>query len=68
MSEKRDRSFEIRWNYFLVAIFFPLIVVAFSLFARESKRDKFYSALFGLSINLLLSYLLLLYYDGKMPY
>ncbi|MDB5196347.1 MAG: hypothetical protein JWP88_718 [Flaviaesturariibacter sp.] len=59
MEEKRDNTFQIRWGYFAIAILFHLFVIIFTLFAQTGRRDKFYSALLGTAINLLLG---LLYY------
>ena len=59
METKKDATFQIRWGYLAIAILFHLFVVLFTVFAKTDRRDKFYSALLGTALNLLLG---LLYY------
>lgn len=62
----KDSSFQIRWGFFLLGLFFALIGFLVALFAREDRRDKFYSVLFGFSINFLISFLLI--WTGHYPF
>lgn len=67
MEEKvSNSSFYFKWWPFILGFLFGIFGVVFSLFAREERRDKIYSALFGLAINMALTFWMVK--NGYMKY
>lgn len=61
-----NSSFYFKWGPFLLGFFFGIFGVIAALFISEERRDRVYSALLGLGINLVISLLVLKFY-GPLP-
>jgi hypothetical protein len=55
----KNSSFYFKWWPFILGFLFGIFGVLFSVFSAEDRRDKIYSALFGLAINMVLTFILL---------
>jgi hypothetical protein len=59
-------SFYFKWGPFLLGLFFGIFGALLSLIIPVDRRDRFYSALLGLGINLLITFIYLKS-GGRLP-